>query len=387
MDPIIQKQWIASLMLKENTVGLNEAEREELNLWRQADPRNERTYTRLHEKDYKKDLSRYRQIDVQHGLERYRERYTQKKTRYLAKWYWSAAAVVFMIGIGSIFFFQKTDHIAPQESIVPGSSKAMLVLNNGNIINLSDKTHDEIVTTEELIIRNNGTELQYATTENATNKHANNYNELIVPKGGEYTLTLSDGTKVWLNSQSKLKYPVAFNDTNREVYLEGEAYFEVTKDPHHPFHVNAKDRVTIEVLGTSFNVRSYPDETKVETVLEEGSVRMSKGKEKVTLSPGYKAVYQPEKGIETTSVNTELYTAWRHGQYIFVDESVENILKQLSRWYNIEVFYSNEKAKSVIFSGDVRKYNDITTLLEAMEIAGGIHFKINGNTLIVSYKE
>ena len=238
-----------------------------------------------------------------------------------------------------------------------------------------------------MIIRNNGTELQYATTENATNKHANNYNELIVPKGGEYTLTLSDGTKVWLNSQSKLKYPVAFNDTNREVYLEGEAYFEVTKDPHHPFHVNAKDRVTIEVLGTSFNVRSYPDETKVETVLEEGSVRMSKGKEKVTLSPGYKAVYQPEKGIETTSVNTELYTAWRHGQYIFVDESVENILKQLSRWYNIEVFYSNEKAKSVIFSGDVRKYNDITTLLEAMEIAGGIHFKINGNTLIVSYKE
>lgn len=318
MDPIIQKQRIASLMLKENTIGLNEAEREELNLWRQADPQNERTYTRLHEKDYKKDLSRYRQIDVQHGLERYRERYTQKKTRYLAKWYWSAAAVVFMIGIGSIFFFQKTDHIAPQKSIVPGSSKAMLVLNNGNIINLSDKTHDEIVTTEELIIRNNGTELQYATTENATNKHANNYNELIVPKGGEYTLTLSDGTKVWLNSQSKLKYPVAFNDTNREVYLEGEAYFEVTKDPHHPFHVNAKDRVTIEVLGTSFNVRSYPDENKVETVLEEGSIRMSKGKEKVTLSPGYKAVYQPEKGIETTSVNTELYTAWRHGQYILL---------------------------------------------------------------------
>lgn len=277
--------------------------------------------------------------------------------------------------------------MVPRETIAPGSSKAMLVLNNGSIINLSDKNHDEIVTTEELTIRNNGSELQYATTENATNKHVNNYNELIVPKGGEYTLTLSDGTKVWLNSQSKLKYPVAFNDTNREVYLEGEAYFEVTKDPHHPFHVNAKDRVTIEVLGTSFNVRSYPDENKVETVLEEGSVRMSKGKENVMLSPGYKATYQPEKGFETVSVNTELYTAWRHGQYIFVNESVENILKQLSRWYNIEIFYSNEKAKSVIFSGDVRKYNDITILLEAMEIAGGIHFKINGNTLIVSYKE
>lgn len=113
MDPIISKQRIASLILKENTVGLNEAEQEELNLWRQTDPRNERTYTRLHEKDYKKDLSRYRQIDVQHGLERYRERYIQKKTRHLAKWYWSAAAVVFMMGIGSIFFLQKNRSYTP----------------------------------------------------------------------------------------------------------------------------------------------------------------------------------------------------------------------------------------------------------------------------------
>lgn len=387
MDPIIKKQRIASLILKENTIGLNEAEQKELNFWRQVNPQNENTYTHLHEKDYKKDLSRYRQIDVQQGLERYRERYIRKQTRHLTKWYWNTAVVVLMFGIGSIFFFQKTEDVVPQEAIVPGSSKAMLVLNNGDIINLSNKTHDEIITTEDLIIRNNGTELQYATPEDAINKQTNNYNELIVPKGGEYTLTLSDGTKVWLNSQSKLKYPVAFNNINREVYLEGEAYFEVTKDPHHPFHVNAKDRITIEVLGTSFNVRSYPDENKVETVLEEGSVRMSKGKEKVMLFPGYKAVYQPEKGFEMASVNTELYTAWRYGQYIFVDESVENILKQLSRWYNIEVFYSDEKARSVIFSGDVRKYNDITTLLEAMEIAGGIHFKINGNTLIVSYKE
>ena len=208
-----------------------------------------------------------------------------------------------------------------------------------------------------------------------------------MPKGGEFTLTLSDGTKVWLNSQSKLKYPVVFSTGSREVYLEGEAYFEVTKKPHHPFRVNAKDGVNIEVLGTSFNVRSYTDEDRVETVLEEGSVRMNRGKDSVILRPGYKAVYQPNENIQVTSVNTELYTAWRHGQYIFTNESVENILKQLSRWYNIEVFYCNEAAKSVIFSGDVRKYDNITTLLEAMEIAGGVHFKINGNTLIVSYEK
>lgn len=111
---------------------------------------------------------------------------------------------------------------------------------------------------------------------------------------------------------------------------------------------------------------------------------MSQGKDVAILNPGNKATYLPNKPIQMTTVNTELYTAWRHGQYIFIDESVENILKQLSRWYNIEVFFSNEAAKSVIFSGDITKYNDINTLLEAMEIAGGIHFKINGRTLIVS---
>lgn len=272
-------------------------------------------------------------------------------------------------------------------TISPGSSKAMLILNNGEIISLSEKNKTEIVATEELSIRNEGSRLRYTASENTKNEQANNYNELIVPKGGEFTLTLSDGTKVWLNSQSKIRYPVIFNDITREVYLEGEAYFEVAKDPQHPFHVNARNGVNIEVLGTSFNVRSYTDENAIETVLEEGSVRMSQGKDAVILSPGNKAVYLPNEPIQLTTVNTELYTAWRHGQYIFMEESVENILKQLSRWYDIEVFYSNEAAKSVVFSGDVRKYDDINTLLEAMEIAGGIHFRINGKTLIVSYSE
>lgn len=387
MDPIVSKQHIAALILKEKTIGLTQPEQQELASWRQTDARNEEIYTRLHEKDFSSELSRYRQISISKGLEQYRKRYVIGKSKpRVTRWYWVAAAVVLMIGITSLLF-RSGDTDIPQTGIVPGNAKATLVLNNGDIINLSGKENNEIVTMEELSIRNNGSELQYSLSENRRNSYTNNYNELIVPKGGEFTLTLSDGTKVWLNSQSKLKYPVVFSTGSREVYLEGEAYFEVTKKPHHPFRVNAKDGVNIEVLGTSFNVRSYTDEDRVETVLEEGSVRMNRGKDSVILRPGYKAVYQPNENIQVTSVNTELYTAWRHGQYIFTNESVENILKQLSRWYNIEVFYCNEAAKSVIFSGDVRKYDNITTLLEAMEIAGGVHFKINGNTLIVSYEK
>ena len=388
MDPIIKKQRIAALILKEKMDELSKSEKEELTSWLQASPKNEKIYVRLQEKSFSEDIARYQQISTARGLDNYRRRYNiQKNSRLLGKWYWAAAVAAFVIGISTLFFYQEAPPTVAKTTISPGSSKAMLILNNGEIISLSEKNKTEIVATEELSIRNEGSRLRYTASENTKNEQANNYNELIVPKGGEFTLTLSDGTKVWLNSQSKIRYPVIFNDITREVYLEGEAYFEVAKDPQHPFHVNARNGVNIEVLGTSFNVRSYTDENAIETVLEEGSVRMSQGKDAVILSPGNKAVYLPNEPIQLTTVNTELYTAWRHGQYIFMEESVENILKQLSRWYDIEVFYSNEAAKSVVFSGDVRKYDDINTLLEAMEIAGGIHFRINGKTLIVSYSE
>lgn len=387
MDSIIKKQRIASLILKEKIDELSKSEKEELTSWLQASPRNEEIYSRLQKKSFSEDIARYQQISTTRGLEGYRRRYVHKNRRLLGKWYWAAAVAVFIVGIATLFFYQEEHLTVAKTTISPGSSKAMLVLNNGEVIPLSEKNKTEIIATKELSIRNEGSQLRYTASENTKNEQATTYNELIVPKGGEFTLTLSDGTKVWLNSQSKIRYPVIFNDITREVYLEGEAYFEVAKDSRHPFHVNARNGVNIEVLGTSFNVRSYTDENAIETVLEEGSVRMSQGKDSVILSPGNKATYLPNEPIRLTTVNTELYTAWRHGQYIFMEESVENILKQLSRWYDIEVFYSNEAAKSVVFSGDVRKYDDINTLLEAMEIAGGIHFKINGKTLIVSYSE
>lgn len=384
MNPVIEEQYIASLILKEQTVGLISMEQERLKHWRQTDPENEMIYTRLHKNNFRVDLSRYQQIDVQQGWERYRKRYSQKKKRQLSRWYWAASIATLIIGISIFFFYHENHNTAPQAVITPGKSQAILVLNNGNTIDLSEKNNKDIMTSEEVSIRNDGSELQYSVAENTKTDTQTKYNVLIVPKGGEFTLILADGTKVWLNSHSKLKYPVVFNDQTRTVYLEGEAYFEVTKDLEHPFRINAKNNVSIEVLGTSFNVKSYADENTVETVLEEGSVCMSQGKDTVMLSPGYKAIYHSGEPIKTENVNTELYTAWRHGQYIFMDESVENILKQLSRWYDIEVFYSSEAAKSAIFSGDVRKYSDINVLLEAMEIAGGIHFKINGKTLIVS---
>ena len=254
MDPIIKKQRIASLILKEKIDELSKSEKEELTSWLQASPKNKKIYARLQEKSFSEDIARYQQISTTRGLDNYRRRYV----RLLGKWYWAAAVAVavFIIGIATLFFYQEEHPTVAKTTISPGSSKAMLILNNGEIISLSEKNKTEIVATEELSIRNEGSRLRYTASENTKNEQANNYNELIVPKGGEFTLTLSDGTKVWLNSQSKIRYPVIFNDITREVYLEGEAYFEVAKDPQHPFHVNARNGVNIEVLGTSFNVEA-----------------------------------------------------------------------------------------------------------------------------------
>ena len=384
MNPIMKKQHIASLILKERIEELSNAEKEELTFWLQESPRNKKIYAYLRKKDLSTDVSRYQSIRIAEGLEKYHRRYAQKQKRIYTRWYWAVAVAILFFSVSALFFYQEESTAPVSVAITPGSSKAMLVLNNGNIIDLS-KRKTEVITNQKLSIKTDGTQLSYSVTEDSKDEPTDEYNELIIPKGGEFTLTLSDGTKVWLNSQSKIKYPVIFNNITREVYLEGEAYFEVAKDAHRPFHVNVKNNVCVEVLGTSFNVRGYSDENSVETVLEEGVVRMSQGKDTVVLKPGHKATYRPNEPIQTTTVNTELYTAWRHGQYIFMDESVENILKQLSRWYDIEVFYSNEAAKSVTFSGDVTKYDDIDTLLKAMEIAGGVHFKISGRTLIVSY--
>lgn len=383
MDPIIEKQYIASLILKEKLEIISEIERQELKQWLQESPDHQDIYVHLCGKNLSEELRRYRHIDAFQGLKNYRNRYSQKKKIWYTRWYWSAAVAILLIGISSLFLARERKTDGSQLEIVLGGAKAVLVLNNGEVIDLSEKNKSEIIATEELLVRNTGKQLIYSVVAAAGQEAKVEYNELVIPRGGEFVLELADGTKVWLNSQTKIKYPVAFNDTVRKVFLEGEAYFEVAKDLEHPFHVSVKNGVDVEVLGTSFNVRAYPDEESVETVLEEGKVRMSKGEDAVILKPGVKAMYLPGESIQVCKVNTEQYTVWRTGQYIFMNEKVENILKQLERWYNIEVFYRDEEVKSILFSGDVKRYDDIDILLDAMAAAGGVHFERNGNTLIV----
>ncbi len=387
MDSVIKRQRIASLIFKERLIGLEQREQEELEHWRRTDSRNEAVYIRLRKQVFNSDSSVYQQINIDRALERYRKRFLQKKKTYFIRWRQIAAVVGVLIGVAWVIFYCGNRNESLSGWTVSSQGAVVLVLDDGQKMELSKVNDTVIIASEGVYVQNDGVELRYPDTKRLENQQTARFNELIVPKGAEYAIVLSDGTKVWLNSQTRLKYPVTFEQVEREVYLEGEAYFEVAKDEMHPFRVRAKNGVAVEVLGTSFNVKSYADEEVVETVLEEGRVRMMKGADSVVLYPGYKAVYRPGYAMLAMEVDTELYTTWRFGQYIFKNEKVENILKQLVRWYDFEVFYSNKAAKEVIFSGDVTKYETIDVFLKAMEMTSALRFTRNGKTLVVSLEK
>ena len=378
----MKKQHIASLILKERIEELSNAEKEELTFWLQESPRNKKIYAYLRKKDLSTDVSRYQSIRIAEGLEKYHRRYAQKQKRIYTRWYWAVAVAILFFSVSALFFYQEKPTAPVSVAITPGSSKAMLILNNGNIIDLS-KRKTEVITNQKLSIKTDGTQLSYSVTEDSKDEPTDEYNELIIPKGGEFTLTLSDGTKVWLNSQSKIKYPVIFNNITREVYLEGEAYFEVSKNKEKPFLVQVDD-MSVKVYGTEFNVNTY---NKIETVLVTGSVGMNQGGKEVLLKPNQKGVFDQVSGkITVEDVDVLAYVSWKNGDFIFRNESLNSIMDKLSRWYGLEVLYQDAGLQDVRLSGNLKRYKDVRELFVSFEKISDARFKVQGNKVIVSSK-
>lgn len=198
-------------------------------------------------------------------------------------------------------------------------------------------------------------------------------------------MALADGTVVYLNSATRLKYPVVFNEKERKVYLSGEAYFEVAKDAERPFLVEVAN-VEVKVYGTSFNVNSYR-EGNVQTVLVEGSVGvkvLASGVESV-IKPGQMAEFkQGNTGVEVREVDVTLYTDWKNGIFRFENQRLEDILTTLSNWYNVDVFYQTSSVKDLHFSGYMERYKEIDTILGAITLSTGVRFSIQGTTIVVS---
>ena len=231
---------------------------------------------------------------------------------------------------------------------------------------------------------NKGNVVEYMEFSTPPSQQKNKNNIIQVPRGGEYELILPDGTHVWLNSDSELSFPLQFDSTKREVSLSGEAYFDVTKDPQKPFTVKLTGGIEVKVLGTQFNVQAYPDEKTIETTLCEGSVNVSDGTKETTLTPSLQAVYsKTDKSITTRKVDIRLYTSWKKGLFVFENKPLEEIMTTLSRWYNINVFYTNQTVKTYHFTGDLERYGDFRKALGMIEKATSIRFVINGNNIMV----
>jgi len=294
----------------------------------------------------------------------------------------SAACAIVLIVIGLTIFINKDNDINDSlDVITPGSSRATLVLASGEKILLGD--NNETIIDSNLSVLSNHDTLSYKDSK-FNEAPEDVYHTLVIPRGGEYIVKLSDGTKIWLNSDTKLKYPIKFNGTTRKVYLEGEAYFEVAKNKSKPFIVQYKSH-KLTVTGTVFSIRAYEDEKNILTTLASGSVNVEIDKHKYSLKPDEQSRFNLEsKEILISKVKAWEYTIWHNEIFFFDDENLENIMKTLGRWYNISVFYENEELKNIRFNGQLKRYSNVNGFLDKIEKLKKVRFNIKGKCVVVS---
>jgi ferric-dicitrate binding protein FerR (iron transport regulator) len=301
----------------------------------------------------------------------------------------SAAAAVLIIIATGLYFGPfspgKTDQ--PQDQLVndvsPGGNKAILTLADGRKIALDDADKGQLAEQSGIKVSKTADgQLTYDVSGSDVRALKINYNIIETPVGGQYQIILPDGSKVWLNSTSSLRFPTAFTQSQRTVELKGEAYFEI-KHSKTPFLVKTNNQ-EVEVLGTHFNISNYPDEAYTKTTLLEGSVkvRVSKGTASKILLPGQQAAQQSDR-IQVKPVDAEAAIAWKNGLFIFDDESLEAIMRSVARWYGIEVIYEKDVNRNLLFGGSVSRYDNVSKVIDKLELTGGVHFKIDGRRITV----
>lgn len=316
--------------------------------------------------------------------------------RKIAKYRWlQVAAVLVAVLFASIFFIQRkknhetdtvklTNKVAP---ILPGGNKAYLTLANGSRIVLDDAQTGKLATRPGVTVSKTGNGMLVYHFSNSNNNMGAattpEFNTITTPRGGQYQVVLEDGTRVWLNAASSIKFPQAFTGATREIELSGEAYFEVAKNKAKPFIVQANG-TKVQVFGTHFNINAYGDNNNVTTSLLEGSVRMSSGSSAVMLMPGQQGdAALNGAAIKVSQADIQQTMAWKNGLFIFRDLNITEVMKQVGRWYDVDVEYRDDEVKNNEFGGTISKYKNINELLDVMVLTRSIHYKIEGRRVIL----
>lgn len=308
------------------------------------------------------------------------------------KWLAAAAVLVLVFSVGILLFNNEEtkqnldERQAAAVVIKPGSNQAILTLADGSTIGLNEKGNGVIVQKAGLkVIKSLDGQVQYESDGEA----APSINTIATPRGGQYQLVLEDGTKVWLNAASSIKFPTHFAGSQRAVDITGEVYFEVAKNKNMPFIVRTQNQ-QIEVLGTHFNVNSYTDEAKETTTLLEGSVKVAKlkngavqvGASKI-ISPGQEAsLTSADKAISVNPADLEAAVSWKNGYFKFDKADIQTVMRQISRWYNVDVKYNGEISAD-LFVGKVKRTEDIAGVLRILELSK-INTSVKGRTIVIT---
>lgn len=375
-------QEIARLILAYQQNQADKEMLEKLQEWLAENDENLHFYRSLQSGYYQRNaLKEYMKYDSRKDWKRIQVRMCHRGKKRILRIlsYAATIALIFSLGIFLLYRHQSSlpqPSLVQQQKIVPGSSKAQLILGNGQRIELegSGDTLCREINGETFI--NNGKQLAYDPTSNIPPQ----LHTLKIPRGGEYKVVLADGTKVWLNAESELTYPVVFTQNTRKVILSGEAYFEVTKDTTRPFYVQTGD-MEVKVLGTSFNVSAYP-KSKRQTTLVDGRVAVSLNCQHVVIAPGQQAT-ETTKGLEVREVNVKDYIAWRKKRFVYENELLQKVLDDLQRWYDVEIFIASDKIRDLHLTANLPKYEDMAKVLEIIEYATCVKFEVKDRTVIV----
>lgn len=319
----------------------------------------------------------------------------------------TAAAAVLLLGVGAWWLSHtrrtagvtQTTHPVAALKVLPGVNKATLTLGDGSVISLDSTDKGTLVTQGGTrVLQMKGGRLAYEATVPGTTGPGSTrpgsttpgatafpgpttFNTIATPRGGEYRILLPDGTGVWLNASSSLRFPTAFTGKDREVELRGEAYFEVAQNSSQPFRVKVND-LQVDVLGTRFDVMAYPDEGSVNTSLLQGSVRVTRGAEARLLKPGEEARLNPGAGVfQVAEADTDRVVAWKNGLFLFEGATIEEVMRQVSRWYDIDVSYQGEIPTH--YSGGFSRSTPLAEVLDMLQLGVKAKFALTGKRLMV----
>ncbi|UEG55182.1 DUF4974 domain-containing protein [Mucilaginibacter daejeonensis] len=312
---------------------------------------------------------------------------SKNKVRKMYTWLPYAAAAILVVALSVTLYLRY--NVSNKQSIAlrykndvsPGSNKATLTLADGKIIDLAGIKSGELNVQPGMHIfktRNGQLIYKFDNKGNSVDDTVS-FNTITTPKGGQYQINLPDGSQVWLNAASSLKFPIRFGRRDRKVTLTGEGYFEVAHNAKKPFTVMTADQ-QVMVLGTRFNINSYRDNAGILTTLLEGSVRVTEAGFGQMIKPGEQAE-SSATGINVSRVEAEDAIAWKNGLFVYNDQDLESIMKQVARWYNVQVVFEDANVKKQLYSGSLSRFKDLSQLLEVLEATGSVHFKIEGRVV------